>query len=284
MQKGVSIMEQIKVDGIQAGYSDTLILKDLHIDIPMGKTTAIIGPNGCGKSTLLKTMGRILDIRKGFIYLDGKEIHRMPTKELASKLAILPQSPIAPQGLTVEELVSYGRYPYQKGLGKLREEDKKIIFWAMEATSLEKLRYEIVDNLSGGQRQRVWIAMALAQETDIILLDEPTTYLDMAYQLEVLELLDELNKEYGCTIIMVLHDLNLAAKFADFMVAMGNVSGLGKLIKAGKPEMVMTPEVLREVYQIEANIVTDPSSNRPICMSYGLLHKEKCGKRMKRGA
>ncbi len=273
-------MENIRVDSIQAGYSEKVIIKNLSIDIPMGKTTAIIGPNGCGKSTLLKTLGRILDIKKGAIYLDGKEIHKMPTRELAGKLSILPQSPAAPEGLTVEELISYGRYPYQKGLGKLKEEDKKIITWAMAATNLEELRYEAVDNLSGGQRQRVWIAMALAQETDVILLDEPTTYLDMAYQLEVLELLEELNKEHGCTIIMVLHDLNLASRFADFMIAMGS----GRVIKAGTPFEVMTQEVLKTVYQIKANIVTYQETNRPICMSYGLLNKVKNKKLIKRGA
>lgn len=279
-------MNEIKVDGISVGYSDTLILENLNIHIPKGKITAIIGPNGCGKSTLLKSIGRILDVKKGAIYLDGKEIHRTPTKELASKLAILPQSPIAPQGLTVEELVSFGRYPYQKGLGKLSEQDKNIITWAIEVTNLTNIRYQSVDNLSGGQRQRVWIAMALAQETEVILLDEPTTYLDMAYQLEVLELLDDLNKEYGCTIIMVLHDLNLASKFADYMVAMGNVSGTGTLIKAGDPEGVMTVDVLRKVYHIEANIAKDPNTNRPLCLSYELLSKDKNKntKPMKRGA
>lgn len=275
-------MKTINVNQINVGYSDVLILKELCLNIPIGKTTAIIGPNGCGKSTLLKSMGRILDLKKGAIFLDGKEIHRMPTKELASKLAILPQSPIAPQGLTVEELVSFGRYPYQKGFGKLTEEDKNIVTWAIEATNLSEIRYKAVDSLSGGQRQRVWIAMALAQETDVILLDEPTTYLDMAYQLEVLELLDELNKEYGCTIVMVLHDLNLAAKFADYMVALGNVSGIGTLIKAGSPEVVMTPEVLRMVYKIEANIAKDPISHRPLCLSYELMEKEKNVKRMKK--
>lgn len=278
-------MEAIKVDKINVGYSaDTLILKDLNINIPIGKTTAIIGPNGCGKSTLLKSIGRILDLKKGAIFLDGKEIHRMPTKELASKLAILPQSPIAPQGLTVEELVSFGRYPYQKGLGKLTEEDKDIVSWAIEATNLSEIRYKAVDSLSGGQRQRVWIAMALAQETDVILLDEPTTYLDMAYQLEILELLDELNKEYGCTIVMVLHDLNLASKFADYMIALGNVLGIGTLIKVGVPEEIMTPDVLRAIYKIEANIAKDPINNRPLCLSYELISKEKNSKRVKRGA
>ncbi len=273
-------MENIRVNSIQAGYSEKVIIEDLTIDIPIGKTTAIIGPNGCGKSTLLKSLGRILNIKKGAIYLDGKDIHKMPTRELAGKLAILPQSPISPEGLTVEELISYGRYPYQKGLGRLKAEDKKIITWAMEATNLEELRYETVDNLSGGQRQRVWIAMALAQETDVILLDEPTTYLDMAYQLEVLELLEELNKEHGCSIIMVLHDLNLAARFADYMIAMGE----GKIIKAGTPEEVMTQDVLMDVYQIHANIVSEPDSGRPICMSYRLLNKAKNKKLIKRGA
>lgn len=277
-------MKEIQVDHINVGYTDTLILKELNINIPIGKTTAIIGPNGCGKSTLLKSIGRILDLKKGSIYLDGKEIHKTPTKELASKLAVLPQSPIAPQGLTVEELVSFGRYPYQKGFGKLTQQDKEIITWAIDATNLREIRFKSVDSLSGGQKQRVWIAMALAQETDIILLDEPTTYLDMAYQLEVLELLDELNKEYGCTIVMVLHDLNLAAKFADYMVALGNVSGLGALIKSGVPEEVMTPEILQRVYHIEANIAKDPVSNRPLCLSYELIKKEKNVKRIKRGA
>ncbi|MFV0344592.1 MAG: ABC transporter ATP-binding protein [Anaerocolumna sp.] len=264
-------MDNIKVDRIRVGYGDKVIIEDLSIDIPMGKTTTIIGPNGCGKSTLLKSIGRILNIKNGGIYLNGKEIHEMPTKELASKMAILPQSPIAPDGITVEELISYGRYPYQKGLGKLKEEDKKIVAWAMRATNLEELKFQTVDSLSGGQRQRVWIAMALAQETEVILLDEPTTYLDMAYQLEVLELLDELNKAHGCTIIMVLHDLNLASKFADYMVAMG----AGKIIKAGATEEVMTKTVLKEVYQIEATLVPDPDTGRPICMSYSLLHKNK---------
>lgn len=264
-------MDNIKVDGIRVGYGDKVIIEDLNITIPMGKTTTIIGPNGCGKSTLLKSIGRILNIKNGAIYLNGKEIHEMPTRELASKMAILPQSPIAPEGLTVEELVSYGRYPYQKGLGKLKDEDKRIISWAMKATNLEDLKFQTVDSLSGGQRQRVWIAMALAQETEVILLDEPTTYLDMAYQLEVLELLDELNKEHGCTIVMVLHDLNLASKFADFMVAMG----AGKIIKAGATEEVMTKSVLKEVYQIDANIIADPDTGRPICMSYSLLNKDK---------
>ncbi len=278
--EGGRSLESIHVENIQTGYGDKVIIDDLSIKIPMGKTTAIIGPNGCGKSTLLKSIGRILNIKKGAIYLDGKEIHKMPTRELAGKLAILPQAPVAPEGLTVEELISYGRYPYQKGLGKLKAEDKKIINWAMAATNLEALKYDTVDNLSGGQRQRVWIAMALAQETDVILLDEPTTYLDMAYQMEVLELLEELNKEHGCTIIMVLHDLNLASRYADFMVAMG----AGKIIKAGAPKEVMTEEVLEAVYRIRANIVSDPETGCPVCLSYGLLNKSKDRKLIKRGA
>ena len=273
-------MKPIQANGIQVGYGEKVILKNLSAEIPMGKITSIIGPNGCGKSTLLKALGRILDIKKGVIYLDGQEIHKMPTKALASKLAILPQSPIAPDGLTVEELISYGRYPYQKGLGKLRPEDKRIIEWALEATGLENLREETVDNLSGGQRQRVWIAMALAQETDVILLDEPTTYLDMAYQMEVLELLEELNREHNCTIVMVLHDLNLASRFSDFMISMGG----GNIIKAGTPWEVIVPEVLEEVYKIQANIVEDPDTGRPVCLTYGLVKKEKKKNTIKRGA
>lgn len=273
-------MNDIRVNGISAGYGEKVIIKELSIDIPRGKVTTIIGPNGCGKSTLLKSIGRILNIKCGSILLDGKEIHEMSTRVLASKLAILPQSPIAPEGLTVEELVSYGRYPYQKGLGKLKEEDKRIIAWAMRATNLEELKFQTVDSLSGGQRQRVWIAMALAQETDVILLDEPTTYLDMAYQLEVLELLEALNKEHGCTIIMVLHDLNLASRFADYMIAMGE----GKIIKAGETKEVMTKPVLQKVYQIDATIISDPDTNCPICLSYTLLNKNKNKNIVKRGA
>lgn len=261
---------QIKVEQIQVGYHEKIIIEELDLEIPLGKTTIIIGPNGCGKSTFLKALGRILEIKRGAIYLNSTEIHKMPTRELARKMAILPQSPTAPEGITVEELVSYGRYPYQKGLGKLKEEDRQIVRWAISSTGLEEIRAQSVDSLSGGQRQRVWIAMALAQQTDIILLDEPTTYLDMAYQLEILELLDELNKKHGSTIIMVSHDLNLAAKFAHFMVALRQ----GKIICAGEVQEVMTREVLKEVYQIDANIVVDPDCNRPICLSYRLLKRK----------
>jgi iron complex transport system ATP-binding protein len=264
-------VSSVRAEQISVAYDDNVIIDGLSIAIPLKKTTTIIGPNGCGKSTLLKAIGRILDLKKGSIYIDCNDIHRLSTKELARQMAILPQSPIAPEGVTVEELISYGRFPHQKGLGKLSNDDKEIIQWAMKATNLEKERYQTVDSLSGGQRQRVWIAMALAQETEIILLDEPTTYLDMAYQLEVLELLEELNQSYGSTIVMVLHDLNLASRFADYMVALRN----GKIVSAGSPEEVMTHAVLKEVYQIDANIVKDAISNRPLCMSYQLLKTER---------
>lgn len=262
-------MSEIVIEKIDVAYSENTIIDNLSLDIPRGKITTIIGPNGCGKSTLLKAIGRILKTQKGTIYLDGNKIHNMPTKELAKKMAILPQAPIAPEGLTVKELVSYGRYPYQTGIGKLKEEDKKIVLKALESTGLEELQDVYVDNLSGGQRQRVWIAMALAQETDIILLDEPTTYLDMAYQLEVLELLEELNKEYGRTVIMVLHDINMASKFADYMVALKN----GKIVSAGCPNQVIVNEVLKLVYHIDADIILDPKCHKPICVSYQLLGK-----------
>lgn len=261
----------IHTDRIKAAYGEKVIIDDLSISIPMGQITTIIGPNGCGKSTFLKTLGRILGVQKGCIYLDGEDIHKLPTRELAKKLAILPQSPQAPDGLTVEELVSYGRFPYQKGIGRLSAEDKEIVAWAIRATGLQGLEDQATSELSGGQRQRVWIAMALAQETEVILLDEPTTYLDMAYQLEILELLAELNREHGCTILMVLHDLNLAARFADHMIAFR----AGKVIKAGAPMEVMNKDVLKEVFEIEAAIVTDPVSARPVCMSYQLLKQEK---------
>lgn len=260
-------MKNLEIEQIEVAYADQSIINDLSLDIPIGKITTIIGPNGCGKSTLLKAVGRIMKVKKGKVSLEGNSIYEFSTKELAKKLAILPQTPTAPEGLTVEELVSYGRYPYQKGLGKLTAEDRKIIDWALEVTCLTNLRDSHVDNISGGQRQRVWIALALAQETDIILLDEPTTYLDMAYQLEVLELLEDLNKEHGCTIVMVLHDLNLASKYADYLVALRK----GNIICSGTPKEVITKDVLRQVYEIDAEIMQDSKSGKPICVSYELL-------------
>lgn len=263
-------MKNFMIESIEVSYAENTIIKDLSLEIPLGKITTIIGPNGCGKSTMLKAVGRILKVKNGAVTIDGKNIYELSTKELAQKMAILPQTPTAPDGLTVGELVSYGRYPYQKGLGKLNAEDKKIIDWAMEVTNLTELSETSADNLSGGQRQRVWIALALAQETDIILLDEPTTYLDMAYQLEVLELLEELNRHHGCTIVMVLHDLNMASKFADYMVALRD----GKIICYGTPREVICKEVLKKVYQIDAEIVEEQSTGKPVCISYQLLNKK----------
>ena len=237
------------------------------MNIPKGKITIIIGPNGCGKSTVLKTIGRILKPKEGLVYLNGDDIRNLSTKEVAQKMAILPQSPQAQGGLTVGELVSYGRFPHKKGFGKLSPEDKKVIQWALDITKLTELEVTMVDNLSGGQRQRVWIAMALAQQTDLILLDEPTTYLDMAYQLEVLELLYNLNREESCTIVMVLHDLNLAARFADYMIAIRS----GSIISHGTPEEIMTKKVLKDTFNIDAEIVWGSKTGRPTCISYELI-------------
>jgi iron complex transport system ATP-binding protein len=260
-------VNSISTEHLAVSYDDHLVVSGLDMQIPKGKITTIIGPNGCGKSTVLKAVGRLLKPRGGAVYLNGEDICRLSTKEVAQKMAVLPQSPQAPAGLTVGELVAYGRYPHQRGFGKLTSEDKDIIRWALEVTRLSEYETTAVDCLSGGQRQRVWIAMALAQQTDLILLDEPTTYLDLSYQLEVLELLYRLNREQGCTIVMVLHDLNLAARFADYMIAIRS----GDIIRHGTPEEVITARVLRDTFEIDAVIVTEARTGRPTCTSYDLI-------------
>lgn len=258
---------RLEVESIRVGYENKTIVHGLSLQIPDGKITTIIGSNGCGKSTLLKAITRILRHESGQVILDGQNISKMKTKELAKELAILPQSPESAHGLTVEELVSYGRFPYQKGFGNLSQKDKDVIDWALQVTKTEDFRVQSVDALSGGQRQRVWIAMALAQETDIIFLDEPTTYLDMAHQLEVLELLYKLNEEQGRTIVMVLHDLNQAARFSDYIVALSQ----GELVKFGTADEVMVPDVLKKVFNIDAVIGQDPRTKKPMCITYNLL-------------
>lgn len=265
---------RLNINNIQVGYDDRKIVHDLSIEIPDGKITTIIGANGCGKSTLLKAITRIIPYQSGNVILDGENIQKMNTKKLAQELAILPQSPESASGLLVEELVSYGRFPYQKGFGNLSKKDKEMIDWALESTNTAEFRKRPVDALSGGQRQRVWIAMALAQETDIIFLDEPTTYLDMAHQLEVLELLQQLNERENRTIVMVLHDLNQAARFSDYMIALNT----GHLIKAGTPTEVMQNDVLQKVFNIDAVIGENPRTKKPMCITYDLIksvEKEK---------
>ncbi|MFS0783263.1 ABC transporter ATP-binding protein [Bacillus sp. 1P06AnD] len=257
----------ISVQNVEVGYEQSKIIQGVTLDFKDGEITTIIGPNGCGKSTLLKAMTRIIPYSKGAIYLHGEAIAKYKTKELAKRLAILPQIAENPAGLTVGELVSYGRYPHQSGFARLTNEDYDIIDWALEVTNTLDYKYREVDTLSGGQRQRVWIAMALAQKTDIIFLDEPTTYLDMAHQLEVLKLLKKLNEEQGRTVIMVLHDLNHAALFSHSLIALRD----GKLIKQGPVEDIMKKEVLAEIFHIDAQIVTDPKTNKPVCLSYDLL-------------
>ncbi len=264
-------MARLFTEDVSVGYGEKTIVRDLQVDIPDQQITTIIGSNGCGKSTLLKAMTRIISHQSGSIVLDGESITRQNTKELARKLAILPQNPDSASGLTVGELVSYGRFPYQKGFGRLTKRDLEVIEWALEVTGTTEFKYEPVDALSGGQRQRVWIAMSLAQETDMIFLDEPTTYLDMAHQLEVLELLQKLNQEEGRTIVMVLHDLNQAARFADYIVAMK----AGEIVKAGSSEEVIERDVLRDVFQIDAEVGRDPRTNKPMCLTYNLWKGEQ---------
>jgi iron complex transport system ATP-binding protein len=260
-------MSCIVTERLSVAYDRRLVVDSLDMRVPKGRISVIIGPNGCGKSTVLKAVGRLLKPRGGAVYLNGDDISSLPTREVARRMAILPQSPQAPPGLTVGELVGYGRFPHRNGLKRSTAQDRHAVSWALEATRLTEFETVEIDSLSGGQRQRVWIAMALAQQTEVILLDEPTTYLDLAYQLEILELLHHLNRTQSCTIVMVLHDLNLAARFADHMLAVRD----GTIVCHGSPHEVMTPPTLEETFGIRAHIADDPCTGRPSCISYSLL-------------
>lgn len=242
----------------------TNIVHQLDLTIQAGTITALVGPNGCGKSTLLRGISRLLRPAGGVVHLDGRDIHAMKAKDLAKQLGILPQSPVAPEGLTVHELVAQGRYPHQSWFQQWSREDERIVHDALETTNLTMFADRPVDTLSGGQRQRAWIAMALAQQTEVLLLDEPTTYLDLAYQIDVLDLLADLN-ERGRTIVMVLHDLNQAARYADTIVALRG----GQIIAQGTPEIVMTAGTVREVFGLHAQIITDPVTGTPLCVPIG---------------
>ncbi len=261
-------MSFLNAKNITFGYHDEeTILKDLSLDIPSKKIISLIGPNGCGKSTLLKSLSRILSIRSGQIFLDGRSIAEMKTKDIAQKMAILSQTSENSIGLSVLELVSYGRFPYQKGMSSFSETDREKISWALEVTGLADFNDRIVDSLSGGQRQRVWIAMALAQDTELLVLDEPTTYLDLSHQLEVLQLLQKLNNVQEKTILMSIHDLNHASRFSDHMIGMKD----GAIVASGTPEEVMTPENLKEIFEIDAIMAQCPFSHNPILLSYDLI-------------
>ncbi|KPV59954.1 iron-dicitrate transporter ATP-binding subunit [Paenibacillus sp. A3] len=259
-------MERLYTERLDIAYGERSIVQNLNISIPSGQITALVGANGSGKSTILKAMARMMKPKQGSVFLDGKSIHQQSTKEVAKQLAILPQNPTAPDGLTVSELVTYGRFPHQKGFGSLTKEDREIVRWSIDMTGMEEFHDRPVDQLSGGQRQRAWIAMALAQGTDILFLDEPTTFLDMAHQLEVLKLLEKLNLEERRTIVMVVHDLNHATRYAHHMVAIKR----GTVAAVGSPAEVMTPEMLQNVFGIEADIVPDPRTGVPLCIPYEL--------------
>ncbi len=257
----------IEIRDLKVGYEENIIIPKMNLKLPKGKITMVIGSNGCGKSTLIKTIGRILNPQKGEIYLSGENMRKMASRDIARRMAILPQNPVVPSKITVRELITFGRYPYQKAFSSLTKEDQEIIDWAMKETKVEMFADREVEQLSGGQRQRVWIAMTLAQKTDILILDEPTTYLDMAHQLEVLTLLKELNERNHTTIVIVIHELNLAAKFADHMIGLKN----GTLIFEGKPMDVITKENLKKIYEIDASIIPSESGEYPICIDFGLV-------------
>ncbi|MCZ8519659.1 MULTISPECIES: ABC transporter ATP-binding protein [Paenibacillus] len=246
-------------------YGETCIFQELSVRIPKGKVTVFIGSNGCGKSTLLRSLARLLKPQKGSIVLDGNEISRMSTKEIARRMAMLPQGPAAPEGLTVLQLVKQGRYPYQSWLQQWSQEDERMVQRALELTNMASLAERTVDSLSGGQRQRAWIAMTLAQGTPTILLDEPTTYLDLAHQIEVLDLLYELNEQEQRTIVMVLHDINLACRYADNIVAIKD----RKVWAEGRPQDIVTEKLIREVFELESRVIEDPLFGTPMVVPVG---------------
>jgi iron complex transport system ATP-binding protein len=253
------------------GYGDRTVVEHLHLDVVDGSITAVIGPNGCGKSTLLRALGRLLRPRGGEVLLDGRRIGELPTRDVARALGMLPQSPTAPEGLTVADLVTRGRHPHQSWFRQWSRDDEHVVAEAMAWTGVSDLADRPVDALSGGQRQRAWIAMALAQGTDLLLLDEPTTHLDLAHAVDVLDLVDRLHADRGRTVVMVLHDLSLAARYADHLVAMRN----GRIVAQGPPRDVLTPELLAEVFGLHAAVLPDPVSDGVLVVPIGTRHTRR---------
>ncbi|GAA1672810.1 ABC transporter ATP-binding protein [Microbacterium lacus] len=259
---------RLSAESLSLAYGDRVIVDGLDLTIPSGAITAIVGANGCGKSTLLRALARLISPRSGQVILDGKALHGRPTKEIARTLGLLPQSPVAPEGIAVADLVGRGRHPHQRMLARFTAHDYDVVARSLAATGITEFADRSVDELSGGQRQRVWIAMALAQETDILLLDEPTTFLDLTHQIEVLDLLTDLNREQGTTIVMVLHDINLAARYADHLFALRD----GRVVTGGRPAEVLTSELIRDVFELEALVVPDPVSGTPMVLPRGRHH------------
>lgn len=262
-------MEPIKIKNLNVAYDKHQVINDVSLTIPNGKISILIGANGCGKSTLLKSIVRVIKAQSGEILVHDKNIDSYKPKELAKQVAFLPQSPIAPEGLCVYDLVSYGRFPHQKSLGGLSYKDKEVIEWALKETNMWDIRKIMVNTLSQGQRQRAWIAMTLAQESDIIILDEPTTYLDMGYQLEVLNVLKSLNERSNITIVMVLHEINNATRFAD------NIIGLkvGDVVFEGHPLDVITSNNLKKIYDIEAKLQLSEDKTYPLVIDYEAIDR-----------
>ncbi|WP_433938612.1 ABC transporter ATP-binding protein [Paenibacillus lautus] len=258
-------MNTLEAKGLGLSYGGDFIFENLDLTVPIGKITVFIGSNGCGKSTLLRSMARLLKPQRGSVVLNGADIASLSTKDVARKLAILPQGPTAPEGLTVMQLVKQGRYPYQSWLRQWSREDEEAVTAALESTGLTELADRTVDSLSGGQRQRAWIAMTLAQETPLILLDEPTTYLDLTHQIEVLDLLYDLNAKEQRTIVMVLHDINLACRYADHIVAIRD----GSIKAEGKPGDIINSDLMQTVFQLPCEIIPDPLYGTPMCVPRG---------------
>jgi iron complex transport system ATP-binding protein len=260
---------RLVAEAVTLGYGGEQVVDRLTLHIPDGATTAIVGANGCGKSTLLRGMARLLRPAGGAVLLDGRAVHRQPTREVARRLGLLPQAPEAPEGITVVDLVGRGRQPHRGPLTRWTTADDQAVADALSLTGTLDLAGRLVDELSGGQRQRVWLAMVLAQQTDLLLLDEPTTYLDVTHQIDLLDLLGELTADRGVTVVMVLHDLNLAARYADHLVAMRD----GRVITGGAPADVVTAECVREVFGLDSRVIADPVSGTPLVVPIGRRHR-----------
>ncbi len=257
-------MSRLRAEDVTLAYDGRVVTEGLSFDVPDGQVTVIVGPNACGKSTLLRALSRLLRPRHGTVILDGESIHRLATKDVAKLLGLLPQSPIAPDGILVGDLVARGRTPHQSLFQQWSAADEAAVRTALEATGTADLADRPVDELSGGQRQRVWIAMALAQETGLLLLDEPTTFLDITHQIEVLDLVAELNRRDGRTIVVVLHDLNMACRYAHHIVAMRD----GRIVASGTPDDVITARTMREVFGLDCVVIPDPISGTPLVVPH----------------